>query len=175
MRKKGFTLLYASLIVSLILGIGLAILEITYQQLLLSSSAKESKFAFYNADAGLECALYYDQSSWAIINGKIFATSSESNLPTNSFPLYTSSDLKCDGQTATNFQQDTTSNAATTSFKIIFASDVCPAPNRDASIWISVAKSVVGGVQKTHIESRGYNSCSTTNLKRVERGLYADS
>src|SRR4051812_46021438 len=59
-KKFGFTLLFASLIVSLLLAIGLAILDITYQQLILSSAAKESKFAFYTADSGIECGLYLD-------------------------------------------------------------------------------------------------------------------
>lgn len=56
----GFILFYALLIASLLLAVALAIVNITFKELVLSSGARESANAFYAADTGLECALYWD-------------------------------------------------------------------------------------------------------------------
>lgn len=58
---RGFTLFYAVLMSSLLLALGLAIFNITYKELILSAGARESAVAFYAADAGLECALFWDR------------------------------------------------------------------------------------------------------------------
>lgn len=59
-NQKGFTVLYAVLVSSLVLAIGVSIFNIAFKQLVLSSQVRESQFAFYAADSGLECALYWD-------------------------------------------------------------------------------------------------------------------
>src|SRR3989344_5447846 len=61
----GFTLFFAVLIASLLLAIGLAIFNITIKELVLSSSVRDSEFAFYAADSGVECALYWDRTQGA--------------------------------------------------------------------------------------------------------------
>ncbi len=58
--SAGFTLFYAVLISSLLLAVGIAIFNITYKELILSSGARESQSAFYAADSALECALFWD-------------------------------------------------------------------------------------------------------------------
>ena len=58
----GFTLFFAVLIASLLLAIGLAIFNITIKELVLSSSVRDSEFAFYAADSGAECALFWDRT-----------------------------------------------------------------------------------------------------------------
>ena len=59
-KKKGFTLFYAMLISSLLLAVGLAVLNITFKEFVLSTGARDSETAFYAADSALECALYWD-------------------------------------------------------------------------------------------------------------------
>lgn len=59
--NRGFTLLVAVLVSGVLLSIALAIFNITVKELLLSSSGRDSQFAFYAADSGAECALYWDQ------------------------------------------------------------------------------------------------------------------
>ncbi len=59
-RKKGFTLLFAVLTASLILAISISILTISIKESRLSGIARESQLAFYAADAGVECVLYWD-------------------------------------------------------------------------------------------------------------------
>jgi hypothetical protein len=59
-NKKGFAMLFTVLVVSLMLSIGIGISNITYKQTILSSLAKDSQIAFYQADGGVECMMYYD-------------------------------------------------------------------------------------------------------------------
>src|SRR3989344_4229619 len=58
--RRGFTLLFAMIISSIVLSIGLGIFNIALKELVLSSAARESQFAFFAADTGTECALYWD-------------------------------------------------------------------------------------------------------------------
>ena len=59
--NRGFTLLVAVIFMSVMLSLGLALASLGYKQEILASSALDSQYAFYAADAGLECALYADQ------------------------------------------------------------------------------------------------------------------
>lgn len=61
--QRGFTLLIAVIFMSVMLAFGLALGSLSYKQQVLASSAIESQYAFYAADAALECALRADQSS----------------------------------------------------------------------------------------------------------------
>ncbi|KKW29441.1 MAG: hypothetical protein UY74_C0075G0010 [Candidatus Kaiserbacteria bacterium GW2011_GWC2_52_8b] len=67
---KGFTLLLAALVSSIVLAIGAAIYGIAIKELNLSSIGRDSQFAFYAADTAAECTLYND------INKQLFATNS---------------------------------------------------------------------------------------------------
>lgn len=58
--QKGFTLLLAALVASTVLALGSSIFVIAQKQITLSSVGRDSQFAFYAADAGAECALYWD-------------------------------------------------------------------------------------------------------------------
>ncbi len=58
-NQNGFTLLLASLIASLLLAIGLAMFTIAQKEIILSGLGRESQYAFYAADSGAECALYW--------------------------------------------------------------------------------------------------------------------
>ena len=59
--KRGFALLIAVIIMSLMLSFGLAIGSLSYKQQVLVSGAIASQYAFYAADGALECGLYVDQ------------------------------------------------------------------------------------------------------------------
>jgi len=60
-KKRGFALLVAVVFMSVMLAFGLALASLAYKQQVIASSAIQSQYAFYAADAALECALYYDQ------------------------------------------------------------------------------------------------------------------
>lgn len=58
--RSGFTLLFAMLIGSLLLAIGLSIFSIVFRELGLASITRDSSTALFAADTGAECALYWE-------------------------------------------------------------------------------------------------------------------
>jgi hypothetical protein len=62
-QNKGFVALFAVFLTIIVLAITIGIANISYKEQLLSSSAREANTAFFAADSGAECALYYDQSA----------------------------------------------------------------------------------------------------------------
>jgi hypothetical protein len=58
--KRGFTLLIAALVASIVLTIASAIFSIAQKQVTLASLSQQSQYAFYAADTAAECALYWD-------------------------------------------------------------------------------------------------------------------
>ena len=71
--SRGFTLLISVLLVTVILSLSLSLLDVAYKQVVLSSTAKQSQYAFYTADSALECTLYWDQ----LTTGSAFDSSSQ--------------------------------------------------------------------------------------------------
>lgn len=59
-KQRGVVILFAVLLVSVVLGISLGLLNISYRQIILSSVAQESTFAYFAADSAQSCALYWD-------------------------------------------------------------------------------------------------------------------
>ncbi len=57
-NNRGYTLLFSVLVSSLVLAIGISILNISKKEFLLATSARDSAAAFYAADGGLEYMLY---------------------------------------------------------------------------------------------------------------------
>jgi hypothetical protein len=60
--KKGFALLIAVIFISVVLALGTALGSIGYKQQVLALNAARSVYAFYAANAALECALFDMQS-----------------------------------------------------------------------------------------------------------------
>src|SRR3989344_3251569 len=58
--NRGFTLLLAALVASITLALGASIFAIAKKEVTLSSVGRDSQYAFYAADTGAECALYWD-------------------------------------------------------------------------------------------------------------------
>lgn len=58
--QRGFALFIAVILSSVAAVVTLALTSLAYKSLILSSTARESQYAFYAADTALECALYWD-------------------------------------------------------------------------------------------------------------------
>lgn len=58
-QHTGFALLLTLIVVSIVLAVGLSLLDITIKQLSLSGTGRDSEAAFHAASAGLECAQYW--------------------------------------------------------------------------------------------------------------------
>lgn len=73
--QRGFTLLLAALVASIVLALGTSIFQIAQKEFALSAMGRDSQFAFYAADTGAECALYWD------IRYRYFGTSTPAIAP----------------------------------------------------------------------------------------------
>jgi len=152
--NKGVALFVAVLTASIALVIGMGSLSISLREIKLSSLGGESSSAFYAADTGLECALYWDLDP----SGSIFATSS-SSVPAGS--------SDCIGEDITNgWVTVSDTAAATTTFTLKFNTDDDPCAN----VTVAKYKDAIGRAI-TKIDSRGLNSCNPASAKRVERGV----
>lgn len=56
--SSGFALLLAIIMVSVVVSIGISVLDVTIKQLALSTNSRDSENAFHATNAGVECALY---------------------------------------------------------------------------------------------------------------------
>lgn len=81
MKNKGFTLFVAIVIMGTLLLVATGIVNLAVKQALISNSGRESQNAFYAADTGIECALYWDVQNPSGISA--FATSTGSQINCN--------------------------------------------------------------------------------------------
>lgn len=150
---RGFTLLISLILTSVVLAVGVALIDIAVKELQLSSSAKNSQYAFYNADSALECALYFDQK----MNAFAYSQSPTTPIVCNTVPIYLPDMYGLGGYGST-----VSGSARTTKFNV---------PCIDGSgitAQVTVIKQSSG---TTDIYANGYNSCDSTNSLRIERGL----
>jgi hypothetical protein len=150
--NKGFTLLLASLIASIVLALGTSIYTLASKEVTLSATGRDSQFAFYAADTGAECALYWDART--DIHPNTFATSSgASHAPS----------LTCDGANpppAITIQSSTAS-AATSTFEINLFSNVTGGPYC-ADVTVSKWLDQSTNSERTVIQANGYSVGCTT-------------
>ncbi|MEK7613165.1 MAG: hypothetical protein AAB449_03410 [Patescibacteria group bacterium] len=173
-KNRGFTIFFATLVSSLALAVGIAIFDLTIRELNLSQTATQSQYAIFAADAGTECALYWDYKCpvsggpayCALANGSIFATSSTGvGVPVGSNLNCNQTDITGAGALWTTAgPPGPTANAATTSFTLSFA-----AQGKPYCAKITVEK--WGNPSQTRIISRGYNTCTAGWPLIVERSL----
>ena len=164
--KRGFALLFSVLVAGILLTIGLGIFSITYKELLLSSSDRESQVAFYAADTGTECALYWDiqhpDTSYSVF-GLVLS-------PATTSPPDASSPILCGNQDViTNgyWNPGGVEAPIETTFRIenIGGTDAC------ADVTVTKDYDAGAGERTTRIDSRGFNTCDTNASRRAERGL----
>ncbi|MBU1727720.1 hypothetical protein KKA39_00140, partial [Patescibacteria group bacterium] len=60
--RSGFVILFAVMLSSIVLALALGVSNIALKEINFSTSAKDANDAFFAADTGAECALYYDRS-----------------------------------------------------------------------------------------------------------------
>ena len=158
-NQRGFTLLLAALVASIVLALGSSIFEIASKEVTLSAMGRDSQFAFYAADQGAECALYWD------LRFGYFATSAPSSV--------VDPDPRCDGQSlAATGRSDTfpytmtftySPHVATTTGALGFCVNVAVEKTRNAQ-----------NVIKTTIHSDGFStSCASqaTSPRALQRSV----
>ena len=149
--KRGFTLLIAVLTASVLLAVGFAIYNIVSKELVFSSTGRESQFAFYAADSGIECALYWDKQG-------AFATSSSLTS------------LQCaDRITQGTLERESLSSGGENYYQTTFLLWM-EGVQSGSCAQVEVRKFASN---RTEVRSFGYNTCVTSNPRRLERGIRA--
>ncbi|MBI2109181.1 MAG: hypothetical protein HYT93_03315 [Parcubacteria group bacterium] len=152
--QSGYLLLFAVVLSSIVLAIGLGIVNIVNKGLILASAGRLSQAAFYAADGGVECALYWDRTHIGF-GITVFATSTNSTPP--------SSGVVCANEDVAGTWEITnqTGSTANTTFDLAFNNGTCTT--------VTILKSGSGTV--TVINALGYNTCNVNSPRRIERAI----
>ncbi len=185
--RDGFVLLFAIIAVSIILSITMGMLAVSYKQVTLTTSARDSNYAFNAADTGVECGLYYDQSTSPDTNGSkalLAGPGTDSvDIVCDGTNTATGSPAEGDGSVTYSFVSNSLSNdgalevevpgdkvpsfycAKVTIVKHAKTGDNYPPPHEDIPII------------ETRIDSYGYNvpcdNLTPNNRRVIERHLSA--
>lgn len=175
--EGGYTLLFAVLTATLVLGVAVFIVDLSRKQGELSVSARNSIYSFYAADSGIEC--FVSDSNWVNAGGYASTSDIVSTLRCGSGtvalsyinpPVIYPANIIANGtgQNIIRQKQGYVSLAFDTGQ---VSSSAC------ALITITTGAHPTTGQPMTIIDSRGYNICaagpvpSTTNRNTVERAL----
>ena len=145
--QKGFTLFLAVVITGTLLVIAVGITALAVRQSLIAVAGRSSQIAFYAADSGLECALYWDVKNSSGVSA---------------FDPSTGSLINCNRDASNPGNQWVVGGTSVSVFTITFLPD-------PRCTVVTVTKQ---GLDTT-IESKGYNTCNTTAPRRVERAVRA--
>jgi hypothetical protein len=158
-HTQGFSLLIAIIFMAVMLALGTALATMGYKETLLSSTAVQSQYAFYAADAGLECALLADKSGafeYPVLTGG-------STLP----------NIECDGVYETPVLQTNSTYAKFFQRIDIASGKECA----DITLYKYADPANAPGHYDSFLFAQGYNApCSTVDqggTTIIARGLYA--
>ena len=167
--QKGYTLIFAVIVSSVVLSIGAFILSISRKQFILSSAARDSTKAIYAADSGIQCAV---ETYFGFYTDHATSTDLElacnDSKPTGAWGQVSSGSV----DSSMKFKTDGSGVFATQPIAIYLSGNkTC------ANVTFYSGVSSVTGLMKTYIESRGYSmgsnsSCPTSNPRTVERAIY---
>ncbi len=86
-RQNGMAILLAVVVSSVVLIMAMSLANVAMKELILTSTTSNSDYAFYSADTGADCALYWDLTTTT----SNFVTSSPANIycagGANSIPI----------------------------------------------------------------------------------------
>lgn len=167
--SKGYTLLFAVIVAVLLLSIAAFILSVSRKQAILSSAARDSVYAFYAADSGLECGIEH-----------LTELTTPGALPT----------ITCGNSPSANVTYVGNSSVGTSTFSLLTGTGDGTAGQKTISgasscVFVTAAYVVTppngsnGTTTSMYLTSRGYNigwnstakDCSVTGPRKVERAL----
>jgi Tfp pilus assembly protein PilX len=142
-REKGIALLITIILTGTLLLVATSIMNTAVKQAFLSDAGRQSQYAFYAADSGAECALYWDVQN-----------------PSGFSAFNSSTPIECNRDAANQANHFTVGEVNPSRFTITFLPDTYCAK-------VTVTKSG----NTTTIESSGYNTCDENDPRRVERAV----
>ncbi len=180
--RRGFTLLFATLIAALLLAVGLAVFDIIFKEVSFATIVRDSNTAIYAADTGIECAEYWDFQCQNAQNSGVcsaaqgptaFAQPNNNSSPPTKGVLCAGQDIALYGSPGGMggpwlITYETSPVTDTTEFQI----NLGTAANSPCVI-VDMGKSFnASGATTTTIISQGYNTCNASDPNRIERAFY---
>lgn len=145
--NRGFVMLFTVTISSILLSIALGIINISMNEVRFSTSARDTNDAFFAADIGAECALFFDNSDPDL----------------NAFTGI--AEMRCN---KTNIKL----NGSAPSWNFVFTG---LGSSEQSCAKVTVVKNVIDPYTFTTITAKGYNigdaDCESTSSNRVEREI----
>lgn len=158
--NKGYTLLFAVLTATLVLGVAVFILSVSKRQFMLSATARDSMVALYAADAGLECIVADVDNRYSTSSHEIYCNSANGSPTTNIINVEFQGD-----QNYTDSAGSPHTDGYATLLNLGFKNDdVGDEIYGCALVYILIYDT--GSTIKTTIESRGYNICKLDDNSR---------
>jgi hypothetical protein len=154
-KNGGYAILFTVVVVGIISMITIGLSNAAYKQMILSSVARDSTTAFYQADIGSECALYADN---------------EYNMDMTKIPAGTTcgsdpADAPSNPGIPLSFTQPVANNGVT-SYDLILDENYSKKCFR-----INVTKTESDVSIASKVQAMGYNICKKSNSRTVERAI----
>ncbi len=143
-KNRGIAILFTVMISSIILAIALGVANIAYKELSFNTSAKDADDAFFSADTGVECALFYDKSA---LSDNAFIGTANMNCANNPVSI----------------------SSITSSFWTFTISGL--GNSGQGCAIVTVDKTPPGTIIISKGYNNGDSSCNSLNVNRVEREL----
>lgn len=140
--SRGYAIIFSVVVIGVVVMVTLAVSSLVQKELELSSIGQKSMEAFFAADAGIECALY-----WDISQRSYDAFGRGGGAP---------KEIRCDGSRVTP------TRSGNSYFFTIRPS------GQDHCYEVALTRDVGGA--RTEVRSNGYNTCDAVP-DRIERGL----
>ena len=166
--KAGFAVLFAVLLASFLITLGLSIFSVSLKEIMIVTSVRDSQIAYYAADSARECALYWDVKVGAF---PACLNSSCSEVSTTTAPT-----VSCNGNSpiTLKFQKSANEPIFTTVFNggSVYNNFFDYSTSTGGILPVAdlrITKQFDGDIIKTTIETWGHNT--TVIGRRVERGI----
>ena len=156
---RGIALYIAVTVTAVLVLVSFAIISIALRTVSISSAGKDSQEAFYAADSGSECAIFWDVKNPTNPGQSAFSTTTSQVIYCNQDPTNNPINPTFPTNTVGGGQSNATSTFHLTFLPKPYCADV------------TVVKGYNGTVRTTKIESKGYNTCDTTSPLRVQRAI----
>jgi len=150
-NQKGIALLFTLLIISVAISLSIGVFNIILGELRIGEGARESMRAFFAADSGVECVLYWDLKEQAFVFDEEEAVTCMKSSLAFARPCETPYCQTVDGKAATVYQ-----------------STVSPTLDNDACVSLTVIKFSDGS---SRIAALGENTCNSAATRVVQRGV----
>jgi hypothetical protein len=199
-KKRGVVLLITVVVASIVLTVGVGILNVILKEVILSSLNKGGRVAFFAADSGIECAMYWDTidkvatSTHFKVGGYTdsffpYGATTTGNFNGGNAPIPAgtwSSKGFCQNQTAQQVFVDNfgpadvsswaggstmaVQNVSVVTTKFLLYTTGVVNSSKPCAL-VQVVKTIDGENVQTQIISEGFSSCTSSDIRRSTRGV----